>query len=452
MFKKFFTYPVFLVIFLSIIILILFGSLLRHHYLGGDRAKPLRMTAVFLAEVPKNLRDMIKYGTINLGKPQKLKKHFDKKRFQNFLSSERNALLVLPRYDYILNRSVVDIVDLRNFEIIHSYKHDINEMHKQVKNIEEFPRINIDDSPIRFEYRHPLILDDGSLISDSDYSVEFKIDFCSNLKWINDQEIFHHSKMLDHEGNIWVPAQMNPKSEHVKKYKLTGLDSFWDDAAVKIDIDGKILYKKSVSEILIENKILPKNFPFYSHVLSVRDPIHLNDIEPVFRDTKYWKKGDILLSTPALSAIIHFRPSDNKLINYITGPFSQQHDVDIISDKEISIFNNNTFLDNNEHSEVIIYNFETNEFKKLFNDQLKKENFKTHTQGLSHIFKDGALMVEEQNHGRIILFNNQGKKEWEFINKDENGDIGYIAWSRVIENEFFIEKFRSLVENKKCSN
>ena len=61
-------------------------------------------------------------------------------------------------------------------------------------------------------------------------------------------------------------------------------------------------------------------------------------------------------------------------------------------------------------------------------------------------------MVEEQNHGRIILFNNQGKKEWEFINKDENGDIGYIAWSRVIENEFFIEKFRSLVENKKCSN
>ena len=26
----------------------------------------------------------------------------------------------------------------------------------------------------------------------------------------------------------------------------------------------------------------------------------------------------------------------------------------------------------------MIYNFETNKFKKLFNDQLKKENFKTH--------------------------------------------------------------------------
>jgi hypothetical protein len=26
-------------------------------------------------------------------------------------------------------------------------------------------------------------------------------------------------------------------------------------------------------------------------------------------------------------------------------------------------------------------------------------------------------MVEEQNHGRIILFNNKGEKEWEFVIK-----------------------------------
>ena len=91
-------------------------------------------------------------------------------------------------------------------------------------------------------------------------------------------------------------------------------------------------------------------------------------------------------------------------------------------------------------------------FKKLFNDQLQKENFKTYTQGLSHIFKDGALMVEEQNHGRIILFNNEGKKEWEFVNKDENGDIGHVTWSRVIENKLFIDNFKSLVENKECLN
>ena len=61
-------------------------------------------------------------------------------------------------------------------------------------------------------------------------------------------------------------------------------------------------------------------------------------------------------------------------------------------------------------------------------------------------------MVEEQNHGRIILFDNNGKKEWEFVNKDKNGDIGYISWVRVIENKLFIEKFKTLVRNKKCLN
>ena len=446
MFKKFFTYPVFLVIFLSIVGSILFGSLLRHHYLGGERVKSLQNIAVFFAEIPMRARDMIKYGTLNPhNKPPKLQKHKNKKRFEQFIENKRNALLVLPRYDHSLSRSVVDIVDLNNFEIIHSYKHDIDAMHAQVTNTKEFPKIKIDDSPIRFIYRHPLLLEDGSIISDSEYSVEFKIDLCSNLQWINNEEIFHHSKMLNHKGNILIPGQMNPKSHYVKKYSTK---DFFDDSIIEINTDGKILYSKSVTEILIENRLVDENI----FATTNADPIHLNDIEPAFTDTEYWKQGDVFLSLRHQSAIIHYRPSTNKVINYITGPFAQQHDVDIISDKEISIFDNNNFFVDNEHSEVVIYNFETKKFRTLFNEQLQKENFKTESGGLSHFLNDGALMVEEQNHGRIILFNNQGEKEWEFVNKDKNGNIGSIDWSRVIEDEIFIEQFKSLVKSKKCLN
>ena len=137
------------------------------------------------------------------------------------------------------------------------------------------------------------------------------------------------------------------------------------------------------------------------------------------------------------------------MIDYITGPFAKQHDVDIISEKEISLFNNNNFFTDNEYSEVLIYNFEKKEFRKLFNDQLKKENFKTYSSGMSQILNDGALMVEEENHGRIILFNNKGVKEWEFINKDQNQKIGLISWSSIIEDQLFIKKFKSLVKNEK---
>ena len=205
--------------------------------------------------------------------------------------------------------------------------------------------------------------------------------------------------MLDHEGNIWVAGQMNPKSKYVKKYSIK---DFYDDSISKINSDSKILYDKSITEILIENKLIDINLLINLLNVPVGDPIHLNDIEPAFNDTEYWKQGDLFLSIKHQSAIIHYRPNTNKVINYITGPFAQQHDVDIISDKEISIFNNNNFFVDNDYSEVMIYDFETKKFRKLFNDQLKKENFKTHSEGLSHIFNDGALMVEEPNHGRII--------------------------------------------------
>ena len=447
MFKKFFTYPVFLVLFLSFIGAMGFGAIVKYHYDGGEKYQFLQKPVMLIAKVPINVRNLIKHRTLNPNKPPILKKHKDKKRFEQFIENKRNALLVLPRYEHSLSRSVVDIVDLNNFEVIHSYKHDIDEMNDQVTNTKEFLRLKIDQSPIRFRYYHPLLFEDGSLTSI--YGPAFKIDFCSNLQWINQEERFHHSQMLDHDGNIWIGGSMNPKSQYVKKYSI---QSFSDDSIIKINTDGKILFNKSVTEILIENNIVADNFALTTSLSNELDPIHLNDIEPAFNDTEYWQQGDVFISINAQSSIIHYRPSANKVINYITGPFAMQHDVDIISDKEISIFNNNNFFVDNKHSEVLIYNFETKKFRKLFNDQLQKENFKTFTQGLSHTFKDGSLMIEEQNHGRIILLNNKGEKEWEFVNKDKNGDIGYVNWSRVIEDQLFIEKFKSLVKNKKCLN
>jgi len=447
--KKFFTYPVFVVLFLSFIGAIGFGGLLKYHYAGGERFQFLQNIAVTIAEVPYKIRFVIENKTINFNKLPYLDKNKDKERFKQFIGNERNALLVLPRYEHSLGRSVVDIIDLNDFEVIHTYKHDIREMNSKVKNIDKFPRINVDHSPRRFRYDHPIVLDDGSLISFSKNQPIFKIDFCSKLEWINDEEMFHHGQNLDRNGDIWVIARIDPQSRYVSRYYY---DEYWDDAIVKIDVNGNILYKKSVTEILIENDVVLETFVFNNYISKQYDPIHLNDIEPAFQNTEYWKKDDLFLSIRDQNAIVHYRPSTNKVLNVITGPFIGQHDVDIISDKEISIFNNNRFIKDNKYSEVLVYNFETKTFKKIFNDQLQKNNFKTETNGLSEIFRDGALMVEETVHGRIILFNNQGQKEWEYVNKDKNGNIGRLFWSRIIEDELFIKNFKSMVKNETCLN
>ncbi len=425
-----------------------FGAIVKYHYSGGKKFQFIQKPVMFFTDISFQIFKSFKNGNfLNPNAPIKLQKHKEKKRFEYFIENKRNVLLVLPRYDHSLSRSVVEIIDLNNFEVIHTYKVDVSEINEKVSNIAKFPRLKIDHSPKRFLYQHPLLFDDGSLIISSAYYPIFKIDICSNLKWVNEEEKFHHGQNLDHDGNIWAIASINPQSRYVDQYQH---EAYLDDAIIKMDIDGNILYRKSVTEILIENNIVPENFVLNNYVLKQNDPIHLNDVEPTFQDTKYWDKDDLFISLRDQNMIIHFRPKENKVINVIIGPFAMQHDVDIISDKEISIFNNNNFIKDNEHSEVLIYNFETKIFRKLFNDQLKKNNFKTISNGLSEILRDGSLMVEETVHGRIILFNNLGKKEWEFINKDKNDDIGRVNWSRVIEDELFIEKFKSLIKNKKC--
>jgi len=253
--KKFFTYPVFVILFLSFIAMTGFGAIVKYHYDGGKKYQFLQKLVMPIASFPLTLKNMIEPA-----KPIPLTKHKDKKRFEQFIKNKRNALLVLTRYDKILSRSVIEIIDLNNFEIIHTYKHDIDEMYNQVKNIEEFSIMKIDDSLTKFVYRHPLLLEDGSIISDSDHDVAFKIDFCSKLQWINDEEIFKHSKMLDHEGNIWIPGIMNPQSQYVKKYSIK---NFNDDSIIKINTNGKILFNKSVTEILIENDFIDQNIFFF---------------------------------------------------------------------------------------------------------------------------------------------------------------------------------------------
>ena len=418
---------VMLAILLSIIASILFGSLIKYHYDGGQKYSNIRKVCIFLANIPMNLNKMFRSRSLNPSKPAILLKHKSKKRFEQFIPNLREGLLILPRYDHAKSKPVVEIIDLKNFKVIHTYVHDISRMRK--------------NKSMKLEYYHPLVMEDGSLISEGTNTPLFKIDLHSNLEWINDEVVFHHSKTLDYDNNILIPGRQKPYSKYVKRYQHP-INDFRDDAIFKINSDGKILYKKSVIEILVENNIVSKSF--IDQLKNNPDITHLNCIEPALFDSEYWQKGDLFLSLKHLSAIILYRPSTNKVINYITGPFAQQHDVDIISEKEISFFNNNNFIINNETSEVLIYNFETKKFKKKFNEQLKQENFKTFSSGMSQILSDGSLMVEEENHGRIILFNNKGDKEWEFVNKDENDNIGQISWSRIIENPTFVKKYKSL--------
>ena len=103
------------------------------------------------------------------------------------------------------------------------------------------------------------------------------------------------------------------------------------------------------------------------------DPIHLNDVQPTLSNTDYWNKDDLFLSIRDLSLILLYRPSTNKIIWYQQYPWVFQHDVDIINEKEIMIFNNNLDWTKSKVKGYngCIYNFETDKTYNILEKSIK---------------------------------------------------------------------------------
>jgi hypothetical protein len=188
-----------------------------------------------------------------------------------------------------------------------------------------------------------------------------------------------------------------------------------------------------------------------------KDPIHLNDIQPVNFDTKFWKKGDIFLSLRHQSMILLFRPSSGKIIWKGTGKFFHQHDVDILDDHRISIFNNNSkdFVNGDEvdgNNNVIIYSFESNQYESYLSESLTMNDVRTITEGRSQILPNGSLFVEETNYARSLYFNPDGSLRWSHVNQANDQNIYSIGWSRLLYKKNDIIKVKNFLNSLGACN
>ena len=451
MFKKIEIWILYLVVLLGIPATIFFGVLVRQELEGNIKLGRVSKTALFLAEIPSNLKKIVKPLSDDL----KLPDRFPDLDGFNGTPNSRESYLLLSRYDGDLKESVVELVDLMNFKVLHIWNPDIDKFNKSVKNIEDFKYINRDFNDSRVPFYHPLLTTDGGLLFNSARII--KIDSCSNLVFQNTQDRFHHSIESDIEGNIWVPSRMHPKTLPAEKVGRENIDDggYFDDGIVKLTSDGEILFEKSVSQIFIDNGL---EYLLFGQGDYEKDPIHLNDIQPVDFDGEFWKKGDVFLSLRHQSMVLLYRPSTNKIIWKGTGPFFHQHDVDILNEFSISVYNNNSkffangnFVDG--HNEVIIYDFKTNEYSSYLNESLIKNDVKTLTSGRSQILQNGDLFIEESNSGKNLYFNSDGSLKWTYINRANNNKVYRVNWSRILYNYNDIQNVKYFLQSRgKCND
>ncbi|GAC1304730.1 MAG: hypothetical protein NVSMB24_12610 [Mucilaginibacter sp.] len=158
--------------------------------------------------------------------------------------------------------------------------------------------------------------------------------------------------------------------------------------------------------------------------------------------SKYWKKGDLLVSLKHKSTVFLYRPSTNKILWLKTGPWLSQHDVDFIDSTRIGIFGNNIIRYNwgdiliNGYNEEYIYNFKTGAITTPYTAFLKGAKVSTRGEGRSDILADNNLFIEDTEHNRLLI-GNENNVVLQYVASIDKNTVSALAWTRYITQQEF---------------
>ena len=301
---------------------------------------------------------------------------------------------------------------------------------------------------IQLSLVHPILLKNGDIIFNTGGSLVRQNRCRAKPVWVLD-EIAHHSNELDEHGeSVWAPSVSEegfPENKWLKNH-------IRDDALGHFSLAGKLLERRSFASILIDNG-LGALLLGTSGMADNDDPIHINQIKVAHSDSRYWQRGDLLISTRHLSTLFLYRPSTNKILWHQTGPWMNQHSVDFIDAQRISVFSNNvvsgapnkehSFLKKNDINRVYVFDFETNQVSQPYEKLLAEAKPMTLTEGRAQLLPDGGLFIEETNYGRQLRFT-KDKLLWSRVNDYDDKRIGAVSWSRYLTAEEASEPLKAL--------
>ncbi len=426
LFAKVEFWVVLLVFLVGLLGMIGFGAAVLDAERGTRLFGPISGAARSIAEIPSTVKDL--FHDTNAMVAIAPKRFSGRPAGWRFTGDKPLAgYLLLSRYDGDRLRHVIELVSLSDGVVRHEWAPDADSLLPPPPGGKELTGAT-NWKTSRYRAIHPILNDDGEILIKDHYSVLMGIDACGNRNWVQKSVYFHHSTERDGNGGFWVPSLEFPQT--IDRVQT----NFFEDALTRIDAKGHVLSKRSLTALFIDNGLEHLVFP-QGH--SLEDPLHLNDIQPVLADGPYWKKGDLFLSIRRLSMIMLYRPSTDEIVWKKQGPWMSQHDVDILDDHRIAVFDNNAYnrgtggrVDGT--NQIAVYDFATGEVSWPWADSMEAADVKTPLEGLMTILPDGGLFVEEEGFGRIVFFAPDGSLRAEYINKASDGRPYRLGWSRYL--------------------
>lgn len=300
------------------------------------------------------------------------------------------------------------------------------------------PQSNVPRTGIGFHSQGVVALPDGSVVFNIAEKGLAKLDRCGGVVWTVNR-MTHHSVAIDRDGSFWVPSKGNI-DELDDRYILPGLTKadllsdaskgWYEDTLLHVSQDGDILQEISLLKALLDAG-LEKHFHYVARFDDPQDPTHINDIEvvtPVLAGKLPGvEAGDLLVSARNIDMLVIISRETGQLLWSATGDWRRQHDLDILPDGTISIFNNggNDFaLNRTPGSNVYVLDPETRQ-GEIYYPKSESQRFYTRIMGSSEILPNGNVLVAESIGGRVFEANSEEGVVWEYV--VPYGDTGYAA-------------------------
>ena len=451
----------------ALLVVMATGALVRDHIkTGGYRAPTLTAAAFALAEAPQKLHTWL--SSIGAS-PFELEDRFPEQSGFIGKTNDDELYLLQNRYDGELEKSVIDLVDLRSFLVLHRWDPELDRIGEGVTSdasVRSIPEIELLFAEVlEKEATHSSLTPEGDLVVSRNGHLS-KVNACSDPLWqasIPDAFPTNASLELDGSGNLWVTtARSSTPISSVNRENLQA-PKYLDSIIVQLSPSGEVIFSKSITDILVENRLSHLVFG-YSGFPSP-DPIYLVDIQPALTDGSYWQKGDVLISLKHLSLILLYRPSTDVVLWHSLGHTNFQSDVGFVGNSRIVIFDNNTptYLRRNakfqkqlerrfelvsDHNKVLVYDFATNQYAHHLDDALSTHEVRTAIRGRSQVLPNGDLFVEESEFGRLLYFNADGSLGWSHVNRAKDNKVYANSWSRVLNRDHDIAMVRDFLNQK----
>lgn len=303
---------------------------------------------------------------------------------------------------------------------------------------------------------------DGAVAFNFEYQGTVKLDRCGKRLW-SLEEHNHHTLSAAMGGGYWIGGRViknraddpdfRPMTNPMRKN-----GRIENDEILRVSADGKVLARKSVFELMMENGLEPvltaNGTPQRGETLADNEILHLNKITELPPDIAAafpeFRAGDIALSARDYNIVMVVDPTTWKVRWHSVGPWLRQHSVRFTPDGRISVFNNNSYsyellndgktdLSVPVHSNILAVDPRTGASEVLYGDR-PGEELASVERGFEQPLADGGILVTETYGGRAFQIDKDRKIVWEYINRYDDDNVIEMTSAEVYPAGYFAVK------------